>query len=94
MCKVEVPNRKEICTTFITCKIFVYEFLMVLQTTDVLPQMCYFCSFVNESEWQLILFLKVVDGSLPMDTVEEKLRELATSCIQECQGNPLTNLAW
>jgi hypothetical protein len=31
---------------------------------------------------------------LPMETVEEKLRDLATSCIQDCQGNPLTNLAW
>ncbi|XP_062189784.1 thymidylate kinase-like isoform X2 [Phragmites australis] len=37
---------------------------------------------------------KVVDGSLPMETVEEQLRELATSCIRECQGKPLTNLAW
>ncbi|TVU37657.1 hypothetical protein EJB05_10983, partial [Eragrostis curvula] len=35
----------------------------------------------------------VVDGSLPMETVEEQLRELATNCIQECNGKPLTNLA-
>nr|TKV98967.1 hypothetical protein SEVIR_8G008300v2 [Setaria viridis] len=31
---------------------------------------------------------KVVDGSLPMETVEEQLRELATNCIQECQEKP------
>ncbi|GJN33251.1 hypothetical protein PR202_gb21829 [Eleusine coracana subsp. coracana] len=37
---------------------------------------------------------KVVDGSLPMETVEDQLRELATDCIQECNGKPLTNLAW
>ncbi|XP_066400475.1 thymidylate kinase-like [Miscanthus floridulus] len=43
---------------------------------------------LRDSTW------KAVDGSLPMETVEEKLRDLATSCIQECQGNPLTNLAW
>ncbi|XP_062187829.1 thymidylate kinase-like isoform X2 [Phragmites australis] len=43
---------------------------------------------LHDSTW------KVVDGSLPMETVEEQLRELATSCIQECQGKPLANLAW
>ncbi|WVZ91517.1 LOW QUALITY PROTEIN: hypothetical protein U9M48_037676, partial [Paspalum notatum var. saurae] len=36
---------------------------------------------------------KVVDGSLPMETVEEQLRELFTNCIQQCQGKPLANLA-
>jgi hypothetical protein len=29
-----------------------------------------------------------------METVEEQLRELATNCIQESQGKPLTNLTW
>ncbi|WVZ96848.1 hypothetical protein U9M48_042431, partial [Paspalum notatum var. saurae] len=29
----------------------------------------------------------VVDGSLPMEIVEEQLRELVTKCIQECQGD-------
>ncbi|KAL6657058.1 hypothetical protein ACP70R_004838 [Stipagrostis hirtigluma subsp. patula] len=43
---------------------------------------------LSDSTW------KIVDGSLPMETVEEQLRELATKCIQECQGKPLTNLAW
>jgi dTMP kinase len=43
---------------------------------------------LRDSTW------KVVDGSLPMETVEEQLRELATNCIQECNGKPLTNLPW
>ncbi|CAL5061379.1 unnamed protein product [Urochloa decumbens] len=43
---------------------------------------------LRDSTW------KVVDGSLPMETVEEQLRELATNCIQECQEKPLTNLTW
>jgi len=48
-------------------------------------------AFVNGNS----LFLrKVLDGSLPMEMVEENLRELATSCTQECQGKPLTNLTW
>lgn len=37
---------------------------------------------------------KVVDGSLPMETVEQQLRELAMTCILECQGKQLTHLAW
>jgi hypothetical protein len=41
-----------------------------------------------------LLFLKVVDGSLPMETVEEQLRELVMNCIQECNAKPLTNLPW
>ncbi|KAJ1292118.1 hypothetical protein BS78_02G367900 [Paspalum vaginatum] len=43
---------------------------------------------LRDSTW------KVVDGSLPMETVEGQLRELVTNCIQECQGKPLANLAW
>jgi hypothetical protein len=44
-------------------------------------------AFVNGNS---LFLMKVVDGSLPMETVEEKLRELATSCIQECaKGNHL-----
>jgi dTMP kinase len=39
-------------------------------------------------------FIKVVDGSLPMEAVEEQLRELAMNCISECQEKQLTNLAW
>ena len=30
-----------------------------------------------------MLLVKVVDGSIPMETVKEKLRELVRSCIQE-----------
>ncbi|KAE8776914.1 Thymidylate kinase [Hordeum vulgare] len=43
---------------------------------------------LRDSTW------KVVDGSLPMETVEEQLRELAMNCISECQDKQLTNLAW
>ncbi|PUZ73144.1 hypothetical protein GQ55_2G451100 [Panicum hallii var. hallii] len=43
---------------------------------------------LHDSTW------KIVDGSLSMETVEEQLRELATNCIQESQGKPLTNLTW
>ncbi|KAL5197313.1 hypothetical protein ABZP36_000825 [Zizania latifolia] len=43
---------------------------------------------LRDSTW------KVIDGSLPMEVVEEQLRELAMNCIQECQGRQLTNLAW
>ncbi|KAF8668899.1 hypothetical protein HU200_052103 [Digitaria exilis] len=43
---------------------------------------------LRDSTW------KVVDGSLPMETVEEQLRQLATNCIQECQEKPLANLTW
>jgi hypothetical protein len=49
---------------------------------------------LNLNDNSFSFLLKVVDGFLPMETVEEKLRDLATSCIQDCQGNPLTNLAW
>ncbi|EMS48726.1 Thymidylate kinase [Triticum urartu] len=43
---------------------------------------------LRDSTW------KVVDGSLPMETVEEQLRELAMNCISECQDKQLTNLPW
>jgi len=44
--------------------------------------------------YSTLVFMKIVDGSLSMETVEEQLRELATNCIQESQEKPLTNLAW
>jgi dTMP kinase len=44
--------------------------------------------------YSTLVFMKIVDGSLSMETVEEQLRELATNCIQESQGKPLTNLTW
>uniref|UniRef100_A0A0E0ANB1 dTMP kinase n=1 Tax=Oryza glumipatula TaxID=40148 RepID=A0A0E0ANB1_9ORYZ len=37
---------------------------------------------------------EVVDGSLPMEVVEEQLKELAMSCILECQSKQLASLAW
>ncbi|XP_006658027.2 thymidylate kinase isoform X1 [Oryza brachyantha] len=43
---------------------------------------------LRDSTW------KVVDASLPMEVVEEQLRELAMSCILESQGKQLANLAW
>lgn len=43
---------------------------------------------LRDSTW------KVVDGSLPMETVEGQLRELAMNCISECQDKQLTNLPW
>ncbi|BAT02849.1 thymidylate kinase isoform X1 [Oryza sativa Japonica Group] len=43
---------------------------------------------LRDSTW------KVVDGSLPMEVVEEQLKELAMSCILECQSKQLASLAW
>ncbi|KAL5199109.1 hypothetical protein ABZP36_002621 [Zizania latifolia] len=43
---------------------------------------------LRDSTW------KVINGSLPMESVEEQLRELAMNCILECQGKQLANLAW
>uniref|UniRef100_A0A0E0LNX5 dTMP kinase n=1 Tax=Oryza punctata TaxID=4537 RepID=A0A0E0LNX5_ORYPU len=37
---------------------------------------------------------EVIDGSLPMEVVEEQLKELAMSCILECQSKQLASLAW
>jgi len=41
------------------------------RTTDVLL-------FVNDNS---LFLMKVVDGFFPMEMVEEKLRDLSTSCI-------------
>lgn len=39
------------------------------------------------------LELQIVDGCLPVEAVEEELRELALECIAICQkGKPLTDL--